>query len=593
MCGIVGYKGNKNAQEILTNGLSCLEYRGYDSSGIAYFINNKIKIEKAIGQIKNLKNKINYKEKSNLGIGHTRWATHGKVNLDNCHPHQVGKITLVHNGIIENYGEIKKKLQQFGYEFYGETDTEVACALIDYNYKKTSNMLKAIKKSINTFIGSYAFLILCSDECDKLYATRNNSPLIVALNNEETFLASDVPAILNYTNKYYLLDNKDIVKIDEKINFYDENLKQVTKKIKKYEIENINISKGKYKHYMLKEINEIDDVVRKTVAPFIIDENTFQSKFNFLSKFEKIEIVACGSAYHAGLIGKYLIEKYSDVNIDINIASEYRYKKHKFNCKTLVIIISQSGETADSLAALRIAKENNAKTLGIVNVYESSIAREADDVIYTQAGPEVAVATTKAYVSQVAIFSLIAMYFKSKNESIKNDLKDLKNLPEKIRNILNKDFQKFAKLIYKQNDVFFIGRQIDYALCMEGSLKLKEISYIHSEAYAAGELKHGSISLIDNNTVVIAINTDKDISLKTISNIKEVKSRGAYVIYLTNDKNIKEKFYDKLILIDNISPLVSPMLAIIPLQLISYYVANLKKCNIDKPKNLAKSVTVE
>ncbi len=593
MCGIVGYKGDKNAQDILTNGLSCLEYRGYDSSGIAYFIDNKIKIVKALGQIKNLKNQINYKDQSNLGIGHTRWATHGKVNLDNCHPHQVGKITLVHNGIIENYGEIKKELQKSGYDFYGETDTEVACALIDYNYKKTNNMLKAIKKSIDTFMGSYAFLILCSDESDKLYATRNNSPLIVANKNDEFFLASDVPAILKYTNKYYLLNNKDIIEINQKINFYDENLQPINKKECEYDLEASNTSKGEYEHFMLKEINEIDEVIKKTVAPFIISEKELKSKFKFLDDFEKIEIVACGSAYHAGLIGKYLIEKYSDIKIDIDIASEYRYKKHNFNVKTLVIIISQSGETADSLAALKIAKENGAKTLGIVNVYESSIARESDEVIYTKAGPEIAVATTKAYVSQVAIFSLMTMYFKAKNDAISKDIQDMKILPQKVKEILNQDFSKLASIIYKENNVFFLGRQIDYALCMEGSLKLKEISYIHSEAYAAGELKHGSIALIDKDTPVIAINTDDDILPKTISNIKEVKARGAYVIYLTNTQPENNDFYDKLIKITKLSPLVEPILAIIPLQLLSYHVAKLRGCSIDKPKNLAKSVTVE
>ena len=344
---------------------------------------------------------------------------------------------------------------------------------------------------------------------------------------------------------------------------------------------------------MLKEINEIDEVIKKTVAPFIISEKELKSKFKFLDDFEKIEIVACGSAYHAGLIGKYLIEKYSDIKIDIDIASEYRYKKHNFNVKTLVIIISQSGETADSLAALKIAKENGAKTLGIVNVYESSIARESDEVIYTKAGPEIAVATTKAYVSQVAIFSLMTMYFKAKNDAISKDIQDMKILPQKVKEILNQDFSKLASIIYKENNVFFLGRQIDYALCMEGSLKLKEISYIHSEAYAAGELKHGSIALIDKDTPVIAINTDNDILPKTISNIKEVKARGAYVIYLTNTQPENNDFYDKLIKITKLSPLVEPILAIIPLQLLSYHVAKLRGCSIDKPKNLAKSVTVE
>ena len=593
MCGIVGYKGLKKAQNVLSEGLSMLEYRGYDSAGIAYFNNGKIKITKSLGTIKNLKEKINYDDESHIGIGHTRWATHGNVELDNCHPHKVGKITLVHNGIIENYGEIKEFLINKGYNFVGQTDSEVACALIDYNYNLENDMLKAIKNTINKIIGSYAFLILNDDETSTIYATRNNSPLIVAKSLNEFYFASDVPAILKYTNKYFLLDNKDIVKVSDDLEFFNSSLNSITKDILAYDQFASDISKGNYKHFMLKEINEIDEVVKKGISPYISSIDTFKKEFSFLDNFKKIEIVACGSAYHAGLIGKSLINKYSDVDVEVEIASEYRYQKHYYKDQTLFIAISQSGETADTLAALKLAKENNVKTLGIVNVFKSSIARAADEVIYTKAGVEIAVATTKAYVSQITILALMAMYYKSKKESISKDFEDLKSLPELIRNELQIDVTSLAKKIYKEKDIYYLGRLLDYSLCMEASLKLKEISYIHSEAYASGELKHGSIALIEKNTKVIAIDTQEEVSLKTISNLKEVKSRGAYVIYITNNHKKNNDFYDEKLEVIKTNDLFQPILTIIPLQLLAYHVALLNGCNIDKPKNLAKSVTVE
>lgn len=593
MCGIIGYKGPKKAQDVLLYGLSILEYRGYDSAGIAYFNKNKIKITKSLGPIKNLKSSISYEDDAHVGIGHTRWATHGNVTIDNCHPHRVGKITLVHNGIIENYQEIKDGLIKKGYSFKGDTDSEVACALIDYNYKITKNTLQAINDSIKIFVGSYALLILNEDENDCIYATRNNSPLIVSRLSHEFYFASDVPAILKYTNQYYLLDNKEIVKANNNLEFYDQNLKVINKEVNTYDLENNVISKENYEHYMLKEINEIKTVVKNTISPYICDISKLKDDFCFLDNYEKIEIVACGSAYHAGLVGEYLINNYSDIEISTYIASEYRYKKHHFKDKTLLIIISQSGETADSLAALKIAKENNIDILAIVNVFKSSIARNASRVIYTKAGTEIAVATTKAYVCQITVLSLMAMYLKSKKYDIKNDFEELQLLPNKIEEVLKYDITKIAKKLYLENDIYFIGRQIDYYLCMEASLKLKEISYIHSEAYAAGELKHGSIALINDNTKVIAIDTDDSISLKTISNIKEVKARKASVLFVTNKYSKENEFYDESIIIPKSCDLFQPILTIIPMQKLAYYIAKYRGCEIDKPKNLAKSVTVE
>lgn len=597
MCGIVGYIGKENAIEVLINGLEKLEYRGYDSAGIAFLTDN-IKILKNKGKIKNLKNKVNLDEKSTLGIGHTRWATHGEANETNAHPHQVGKITLVHNGIIENYEKIKKELINKGYTFKTETDSEVGCALLDFLYQKNQDMIQSIEEFKTIVKGSYALGIICSDDKDTLYAIKNASPLIIGVGDKENFIASDVPAILKYTNKYITLDDLEFAKITkDKIECYNKKNKVIEKDIKMFSGDAMDIEKNGYEHFMLKEIHEEPSVIKKTFDKYI-DNNKIDDKIPDLSKYKKITIVACGSAYHAGLIGKNLIENYANVPVDVEIASEYRYKKHFFDKKELVIVVSQSGETADTLASLKLAKENKIDTLGIINVKESSIARESDIVLYTEAGNEIAVATTKAYSAQVALLSLISLTIASKNELLNKDekleiLKEIKLLPNKIEQLINTDnYQKIAEEIYKDNDIFFLGRGIDYAIALEGSLKLKEISYIHSEAYAAGELKHGTISLIDKGTPVIAIITDNNIKDKTISNVKEVKARGAKTILISNE-NLDNSCFDKKVIIPNAHPLLQPLLTVIPLQLIAYEVAKLRNCDIDKPKNLAKSVTVE
>ncbi|MDD2392011.1 MAG: glutamine--fructose-6-phosphate transaminase (isomerizing) [Bacilli bacterium] len=602
MCGIVGYIGkDKNTLRNLINSLKILEYRGYDSAGIAYVKNKTVKIIKEKGKIEALEKKINFNEDVTIGMGHTRWATHGEPSIVNSHPHKVGKITLVHNGIIENYEELKKLLKEFGYKFKSDTDTEVVCALIDKLYNEKKDLKKVLSKLVNLIKGSYAFSIISDDEPDTIYAIRKDSPLILALSNNGYYIASDVPAILNHTNKYILIDNDEIIELKKDNYFiYNSRLEPIQKKVSIFE-GSINSSiKDGYSHFMLKEIHEEDKVIKDTMFPYI--ENGISSlidKMPDLKKYENIDIVACGSAYHAGLIGKTLIEDYAKIPVNVEIASEYRYKTLFSNSKNLVILVSQSGETADTLSSLRIAKENNIDTLAIVNVVGSSIAREAKEVLYIKAGYEIAVATTKAYLAQIAMFSLIALNLGYINNLINdNQIEDIFNqiykLPKLIKEVLNEDYSKIAKKIYKEKDIFFIGRKIDYPIAMEGSLKLKEIAYIHSEAYAAGELKHGTISLIQKNTPIIAIATDKNVFSKTISNIKEVKARGAYIIYLTTSNlNNELNFADTKIIVPQISPLLQTILAIIPLQLIAFETAKLKGCDIDKPRNLAKSVTVE
>ena len=597
MCGIVGYSGkNKKCIPVIISGLESLEYRGYDSAGIAYIVDNKINIIKEEGKIKNLKENLNLDQESNLGIGHTRWATHGKPTKENSHPHQVGKITLVHNGIIENYIDLKKDLIKKGYKFISDTDTEVACALIDSLYD--GNIIETINKAIKKMRGSFAFGILVEGD-NNLYATRLTSPLIIAKGDNENYIASDVPAILKYTNKYILLDDYDIAKItNDEITIYNDN-KIVKRDILTFEGDMEQGMKNGYDHFMLKEINEQDKVIKNTIGYYF--DGTIESlnkSFPDLTKYKNIHIVACGSAYHTGLVGKSLIEKYAKIPVTCEVASEYRYKNSFYDKYTLVILVSQSGETADTLAALRKAKEDGIDTLAIVNVVGSSIARESKYVLYIKAGCEIAVATTKAYTAQLSIFSLIAIYLaynkKLLNENDLNEIvKEINNLPEIINKTLeNKNYIDIANKIYKRNDIFFIGRGIDYALSMEGSLKLKEISYINSVAYAAGELKHGTISLIDKQTPVIALSTDENLREKTISNIKEVKARDAYTIFVTNEY-IDSDFYDDIIVVDKIHELLQPIITIIPLQLLSYEVAKLNGCDIDKPRNLAKSVTVE
>ena len=589
MCGIVGYAGKTNVIKNIMTGLKSLEYRGYDSSGIAYLDkNNNIKIYKKVGQIKNLDQILNYEDEASLGISHTRWATHGGVTDTNAHPHNQGKITLVHNGIIENYEELKRQLEKEGYNFKSSTDSEVAAVLIDKLYKENKDMLKTLTKLKEILKGSYAFNIINSDIPNKIYGIRKDVPLIVGVSNHGNMFASDIPAILHVTNKYIVLNNNEIVELEQdNVKYYNSEGKEITKEVKEYAGTIDSISKNGYEHFMLKEINEESEVV-KNILNLYTKNNKIKDIYN-IKKYKNIDIVACGSASFAGQIGKYYIEKYANIKTEVYYASEYRYQKNFFTKDTLVILISQSGETADTLAALKLAKENGIDTLAIVNRRDSSIAREADSVIYTEAGIEVAVATTKAYLAQVLILLLLA--FKDNNKETKL-LEDLKLLPNLITKYINEyDYSNIANILKDKEHIFYLGRGIDYYLSMEGSLKLKEISYIHSEAFQAGELKHGSISLIDKDFGVVSVVTDKTISDKTISNLKEVSARGAKIITITNIKD--NNFADYTILVEDYDEILNPLLVIIPMQMLAYNVAKLRDCDIDKPRNLAKSVTVE
>ena len=588
MCGIASYAGDKNVIKTIMTGLKSLEYRGYDSSGIAYMKNGKINIIKKEGPIKNLDKILDYDDEANIGISHTRWATHGGATDINAHPHRQGRITLVHNGIIENYNELREGLIEKGYVFNTETDTEVAAGIIDDLYNEEGDMIKALNKATYVLKGSYAFNIINDDYPDTIFGIRKDSPLIVGTSNEGIILASDIPAIIHVTNKYIILNNYDIVVLTkDNIKYYDRDLNEIHKDIKIFNGDSEEISKNGYDHYMLKEINEEGEVVKRILSLYTKD-NKVGDIFN-IKKYKSIDIVACGSAAFAGYIGKYYIEKYANIRTNVHYASEYRYQKNFFDKDTLVILISQSGETADTLAAMKLANEHDIDTLSIVNRRDSSIARESKYVIYTPAGIEIAVATTKAYLAQVIILILLAI----KNSSMEEEgIRELKLLPNIITKYINDfNYKEIAKLVSDKKNVFYLGRGIDYYLALEGSLKLKEISYIHSEAFAAGELKHGSISLIDENFGVIAIVLDKSISDKTISNLKEVSSRGAEVIAITNID--KDDFSTYKILLDNHSEFLTPLTAIIPMQLLAYNTALIKGYDIDKPRNLAKSVTVE
>lgn len=588
MCGIASYAGDKNVIKTIMTGLKSLEYRGYDSSGIAYMKNDKINIIKKEGPIKNLDKILDYDDEANIGISHTRWATHGGATDINAHPHRQGKITLVHNGIIENYNELREGLIEKGYVFNTETDTEVAAGIIDDLYNEEGDMLKALNKATYVLKGSYAFNIINDDYPDTIFGIRKDSPLIVGTSNEGNILASDIPAIIHVTNKYIILNNYDIVVLTkDNIKYYDRDLNEIHKDIKIFNGDSEEISKNGYDHYMLKEINEEGEVVKRILSLYTKD-NKVGDIFS-IKKYKSIDIVACGSAAFAGYIGKYYIEKYANIRTNVHYASEYRYQKNFFDKDTLVILISQSGETADTLAAMKLANEHDIDTLSIVNRRDSSIARESKYVIYTPAGIEIAVATTKAYLAQVIILILLAI----KNSSMEEEgIRELKLLPNIITKYINDfNYKEIAKLVSDKKNIFYLGRGIDYYLALEGSLKLKEISYIHSEAFPAGELKHGSISLIDENFGVIAIVLDKSISDKTISNLKEVSSRGAEVIAITNID--KDDFSTHKILLDNHSEFLTPLTAIIPMQLLAYNTALIKGYDIDKPRNLAKSVTVE
>lgn len=590
MCGIIGYIGEKNPVEVLINGLKSLEYRGYDSSGIALKEKDEIEVIKSVGKIVNLEEKIKSKEilESHVGIAHTRWATHGKPTEENAHPHISGRVTLVHNGIIENAEELREKLKKEGVTFHSETDTEVVAALINKYYEK--NPVEAMDKALKEVKGSYALGILFQ-ESDDLYAVRKDSPLIVGLGKEENFIASDIAAIIDYTNNYLLLEEGEIARITKEKVEVTKDGKILEKEIQTTNLERDSKDKCGYEHYMLKEIMEEPVVLEKTFKPYL--ENL--DKLPDLTNYEEIHIVACGSAMYAGMIGKTLLEEYANTKVEIDVASEYRYKNIIYDRKTIVILISQSGETADTIAAMRKAKENKVETLAIVNVKTSTIARESDEKIFIEAGPEIAVATTKAYILQVGIMALLAYKTALEKGLVKEKdkvLQEAKKLPRLIKEVLDRreEYKKIAKEIYTSEDIFFIGRKIDYATSQEGSLKLKEVSYIHSEAYQAGELKHGTISLIEDGMPVFAIVTDDTIKDKTVSNIEEVKSRGAKTIIISNEKWDNQKLQ---VVVPKISPYFQPILIVPTLQLIAYETAKLRGCDIDKPKNLAKSVTVE
>ena len=609
MCGIVGYVGKRDAADVLMDGLSKLEYRGYDSAGIAVFENEMIKVAKSKGRLADLKGKMEKEGKpvGHAGIGHTRWATHGEPSDRNSHPHGGGNVTLVHNGIIENYKKLKEFLLSKGRTFASDTDTEVIAQLLDYYYVENhGNPVEAIVKVLKDLEGSYALGVVFADFPDRVFALRKESPLIVGIGENESFIASDVTAILQYTKNYYLLEPGEIAVLSRQgAKVYDLHYQKIEKELKTADWDVSEAEKGGYEHYMLKEIHEQPEAIKKTITPRI--ENGLPNLEECgitperLMQFRKIHIVACGTAMHAGMVGKYVIEKLAKISVNVDIASEFRYREPLVSEGDLVIIISQSGETADSLAALRLAKELGAKTLAIVNAKGSSIAREADMLIYTHAGPEIAVASTKAYMVQIAVMYLFAFELALANKKIdETECRRLTALlqgtPEKITEILeHKEMtQMIASELITADSLLYIGRGLDYALSMEGSLKLKEISYIHSESYAAGELKHGTISLITEEMPVIAVATQQNLFDKTISNIKEVKARGAKVVLVSRDSYQPEKdVADFKFGLPDYEDLLMPMLAVVPLQLIAYYTAVLKGTDVDKPRNLAKSVTVE
>ena len=608
MCGIVGYIGKKQAAPIILDGLAKLEYRGYDSAGMAIYDGEKINIKKAVGRLNVLENMTHGGETMPgvLGIGHTRWATHGAPSDENSHPHfnKDETIAVVHNGIIENYLPLKKKMMDKGYEFRSETDTEVLAHLLDYYYK--GNPLEAITKVLHRVEGSYALGIMFAEHPDEIFAVRKDSPLIVGQNDDGCFIASDVPAVLKYTRTVTYVENQEIVRLrEDHMHFYTVDEEEIQKTPVTIEWDANAAEKGGYEHFMLKEMYEQPKTVNDTISPRIKENDIVIEELNMSDEdilaVKKIHIVACGSAYHTGVTAKYVIEGLARIPVEVDVASEFRYRNPILEEGALVVVISQSGETADTLAALRESQARGFKVLGIVNVVGSSIAREADNVMYTWAGPEIAVATTKAYSAQLVALYLLAMKFakvrgKLADKEFKEMLNDLKCLPDQIELLLgNKErIQRFANRYIGAKDVFFIGRGIDYAISMEGSLKLKEISYIHSEAYAAGELKHGTISLIEEGTLVAAVSTQPALFQKTISNMVEVKARGAFVLAVTCEGNKEiEKAADYVIYIPETNPYFANSLAIIPLQLFGYYVAVGKGCDVDKPRNLAKSVTVE
>ena len=608
MCGIVGYVGKKQAVPILMDGLSKLEYRGYDSAGVAVMQDGEIKIKKSKGRLAVLQEKLDNGEPLSgvMGIGHTRWATHGEPSDTNSHPHlsRSGRFAVVHNGIIENYMKLRQMLINKGFEFISETDTEVIAQLVEYYYN--GDIVETLTKVVERVEGSYALGILCADNPDSFVAVRKESPLIVGLGEGENFIASDVPAILAHTRDVYFLENDEIVLLDaENVKVYNLDGEEIKKEPYHVEWDISAAEKGGYEHFMFKEIMEQPRVIRDTVQPRIRDGKIVLDDISLTAEYikgiNKIYIVACGSAYHVGVVGKYVIEAMTRIPVEVTVASEFRYMNPIVDDKTLTVVISQSGETADTIAAMREAKRLGSRTFAIVNAVGSAIAREADDVLYTWAGPEISVATTKAYSTQVTAIYLLSLYIAQEfnmidDEKLKTKLDALEKLPENIQKILdNKEqIQYMASQYYNAKNVFFLGRTLDYAVALEGSLKLKEISYIHSEAYAAGELKHGPIALIEQGTVVVALCTVNKLFDKMLSNIKEVKARGAVLIAIAEEGHTDiEHEADHVIYLPKCDELALPSEAVIPLQLFSYYIASLKGLDIDKPRNLAKSVTVE
>lgn len=608
MCGIVGYVGKEQAAPIILDGLEKLEYRGYDSAGLAVYNGNKIQIRKSVGRLKTLVELTHRGEMmpGNLGIGHTRWATHGAPTDVNSHPHYNAKetIAVVHNGIIENYVKLRKKLENKGYEFVSETDTEVLAHLLDYYYK--GNPLEAITKVMHRVEGSYALGVIFAEHSDRIFAVRKSSPLIVGQSDEGCFIASDVPAILKYTRNVYFMDNYEVACLrEDDLTFYSSDEEVIVKEPVTIAWDAEAAEKGGFEHFMLKEMYEqpkvLEETLRKCISKGEIQIDELKMTEEDFGRISKIYIVACGSSYHAGVTGKYVIENIARVPVEVDLASEFRYRDPIIDENALVIVISQSGETADSLAAMADMRARGVKVLGIVNVVGSSIARDSDYVMYTWAGPEIAVATTKAYSAQLMALYLFAMKLGKIKGALSDDdfktmLDDMKLLPQQVEFLLSnqRKIQKFANRYVAAKSIFFIGRGIDYAISLEGSLKLKEISYIHSEAYAAGELKHGTISLIEEGTLVACVATQEHLYQKTVSNMVEVKARGAFVLAVTNEGNYEmEASADYVIYIPKTNRYFTNTLAIIPLQLFGYYVAVGKGCDVDKPRNLAKSVTVE
>ena len=606
MCGIVGYTGMRDAAEVLMTGLGNLEYRGYDSAGVSIVEGSEVKTVKAKGRLAELAGLLKSSNaiKGNLGIGHTRWATHGEPSDRNSHPHTTEKISLVHNGIIENYLELKAFLASKGYAFTSETDTETAAKLIDYYFE--GNHVEAIQKAVAKIEGSYAFGIIFSDKTDTIYAVRHDSPLIVGLGENENFIASDVPAILEYTRNYYLLEEGEIAEITSDNVVIRNTVGEVVAKQRMtadWSIE--QAQKGGYDHFMLKEINEQPRVLIDTVHPRIKngmpDFGTDGLDEEFFSRYKRVVVVACGTAWHAGMVGKSLIEKLARIPVEVDLASEFRYRNPILTPDTLAVVVSQSGETADTLAALRLARQRGINTLAIVNVAGSSIAREADYVVHTHAGPEIAVASTKAFSVQISIFYLLAFSFAKANSTITNDeiiklTDNLLDAIEKTKDVLpcSEKLKEFAKNFLDTKSLFYLGRGVDHSLAMEGSLKLKEISYIHSEAYAAGELKHGTISLITKGVPVVGLLTQRDLLPKIISNVKETRARGAAVFIITREGfEIDPELYDEIQLLPPVDDIFLPLLTVIVLQLFAYHISVARGCDVDKPRNLAKSVTVE